>query len=43
MNINCTCKCAHQSDGKCTLNSLVNLTHTGVTLNDFGCPYYTVQ
>ena len=42
MDINCTHRCFHQYDGKCTLNELQGFTQTAVTAtHDIDCPYYT--
>jgi len=39
MNINCTNKCAHQTDGKCLLNELQSMTASSGYLG-FECPYF---
>ena len=41
MDINCTHKCHHQYDGKCTLNQLPGYSQTVYTANDVDCPYYS--
>jgi len=39
MNINCTNSCAHQKDGKCSLNELHSATPLSGYLG-FECPYF---
>lgn len=39
MNINCTNKCKHQKDGKCTLNCLPNDYHLYRINKKSDCPY----
>lgn len=39
MNINCTNKCKHQKEGKCTLTTLPNDYHLYVINKKSDCPY----
>lgn len=41
MDINCTDPCIYQTDGKCTLNELPNLTGQSFFIDsDHDCPYF---
>jgi len=44
MDINCTNSCAHQQDGKCSLNKLPSMTSSTNYNYDyigFECPYFS--
>lgn len=43
MNINCTNKCKHQRDGKCTLSKIENDYHLYNVIKKSDCPYISEE
>lgn len=43
MNINCTNRCRHQKEGKCTLNCLPDDYHLYKINKKSDCPYINIE